>query len=76
MAAEDKPLSTLVSQGWEVVNYASTYDRARGMTSDSRLIRTDASRTERGMARHAVTSSEKIRRRDPLDDMSRPLAMP
>ena len=39
MAAEDKPLSTLVSQGWEVVNYASTYDRARGMTSDNFLLR-------------------------------------
>ena len=30
MAAEDKPLSTLVSQGWEVVTYASTHDHGRG----------------------------------------------
>jgi hypothetical protein len=39
MAAEDKPLSMLVSQGWEVVSYASTYDRSSGMTSDNFLLR-------------------------------------
>jgi hypothetical protein len=39
MAGEDKPLSTLVSQGWEVVSYASTHDHARGMASDNFLLR-------------------------------------
>ena len=39
MAAEDKPLSTLVSQGWEVVGYASTHDHGRGLASDNFLLR-------------------------------------
>jgi hypothetical protein len=39
MAAEDKPLSTLVSQGWEVVSYAAVYDRNRAVMSDNFLLR-------------------------------------
>ena len=30
MATEEKPLSTLVSQGWEVVSYAFGHDPSEG----------------------------------------------
>lgn len=39
MAAEDKPLSTLVSQGWEVVSYSAVYDQMHSGVADHFLLR-------------------------------------
>ena len=39
MAAEDRPLSQLVQQGWEVVGFSAGYDRSAGMFSNSVLLR-------------------------------------
>jgi hypothetical protein len=39
MADEDRPLSQLVQQGWEIVGYSSAYDHSNTMISDSVLLR-------------------------------------
>lgn len=33
MADDDKPLSTLVSQGWEIINYTVAYEAEGAMQS-------------------------------------------
>jgi hypothetical protein len=39
MAEADKPLSTLVSQGWEIVSYASGHDSSNGAITENFLLR-------------------------------------
>lgn len=39
MAVDDKPLSTLVSQGWEVVSYSTGHDPSQGTVTDNFLLR-------------------------------------
>lgn len=39
MAGEDKPLSTLVGQGWEIVSYASGFDHSKTSQTDNFLLR-------------------------------------
>ena len=39
MSADDKPLSTLVSQGWEVVAYTSGHDSSQATVTDNILLR-------------------------------------
>jgi len=39
MADEQKPLSTLISQGWEVVAYATGHDHSQSMATDNFLLR-------------------------------------
>ena len=37
--AEEKPLSTLVSQGWEIVAYGSGHDPRQGAATENFLLR-------------------------------------
>jgi len=39
MAEADKPLSTLVSQGWEIVSYATGHEAAQGTVTENFLLR-------------------------------------
>ena len=39
MTNTDRPLSTLVAQGWEIVDYASSYNHSSGASVDSVLLR-------------------------------------